>query len=233
MRKRDYYSEPDVALDYDRWRFAGPGGQYVDRSERHAVLELLRDLPPSARILDLPTGTGRVAEALADAGWSVVVADASLPMLALTARRVSSLRGSVALDATATSFRSGSFDAVLSVRFYFHFRDVSPLLAEAHRLLKPGGTFVFDTIRWSPRAIPGPMQRWLGGRVWCAGTEAVAGMLERAGFTLAESRSLFALPSLVYRRLPAPLIRALSRIEARMPSGWLTKTFWRATKRSA
>jgi len=231
MRKRDYYSDPAIAGDYDAWRFGSAGGRYVDERERAAIVRLAADVPKNAKILDLPTGTGRVTAQLVDAGFtSVIAADASLPMLQLTRSRASNVRGTMQTDAFDVALQPASIDALLSIRFLFHFATPEPFLREAQRLLKPNGSLIFDTIRWTPRAIPGPMQRLLGGRIWTSSPRTLTKQLEAAGFRVVATESLFALPSLCYRFIPRPFMPLMERIDRAVGKSLLTKTFWHVVK---
>jgi ubiquinone/menaquinone biosynthesis C-methylase UbiE len=149
--KIEYYSNPGVVERYESWRFGSAGGRHAGRREIDAVLRHTSQLPRQAGILDMPIGTGRLSSALLDAGFdNVYGCDSSESMLATAALvcgdRVSYTRG----DAFTTGFADSSFDAVISLRFFFHYRDTRALIAEMARVLKPDGLLIFDTLRWSP-----------------------------------------------------------------------------------
>lgn len=97
---------------YDRWY---PGGD-----EDAACRFLTRRLPPGARILELGTGTGRLALRLAAAGFDVVGLDASEEMLDHLAEKdpgrvVATVRADAgAPDTWVRAGLSGRFDAVLA-----------------------------------------------------------------------------------------------------------------------
>jgi len=215
--KRTYYQQREVVENYDSWRFGSPGGQYVDAREKAALLDLLGPLDRSARVLDMPCGTGRLLRSLGSAGFtSVVGADASPAMLE-QARIAAPSFPAVEADAFATPFESGSFQAVCSLRFLFHVEQAPAFFAEVARILKPGGLFVFDTLLWTPRGFLPAIDRKLGGRLFCYSEARVGEMLRSQGLTVQKTIRVLALPSLVYRFLPAFLLR---------PVGWFDRNAW-------
>jgi ubiquinone/menaquinone biosynthesis C-methylase UbiE/ADP-ribose pyrophosphatase YjhB (NUDIX family) len=116
------------------------------RSESHARdrdLGLLVDhlhLRPTDRALDVATGTGFTAFALARVAGSVVGLDLTLGMLR-EARRLSPVPGIrwVAADAGALPFGDATFDVVTVRRAPHHFPDLERALREMLRLLNGGG----------------------------------------------------------------------------------------------
>jgi SAM-dependent methyltransferase len=93
-------------------------------------------------VLDLGSGTGAVARAVADRGSRVVMADASFDMVA---QAVEAGAGSVA-DARALPFRDGGFDAA-TAGFLLNHLPPAPTLAEMARVVRPGGAVLAST--WS------------------------------------------------------------------------------------
>lgn len=98
---------------------------------------------PQTRVLDLCTGHGVVASALAARGASVIGLDFSEPMIALARSTVPSAEF-VQGDAMATGFEDRSFDAVTIGFGVPHFPDPLRGLSEAARVLKPGGRLAFS-----------------------------------------------------------------------------------------
>jgi ubiquinone/menaquinone biosynthesis C-methylase UbiE len=78
---REHYKDLRVAEAYDRTRFSGLAGWTFDRLERRALLRALRDLPAGSEIIDIPCGTGRLAQAMLGAGHHVTGIDISQAML--------------------------------------------------------------------------------------------------------------------------------------------------------
>jgi SAM-dependent methyltransferase len=97
----------------------------MDRRERAALGALLAraGLPRGARVLDCPSGAGRLAGLLAARGLSVAAADQSEAMLAHASAALAAAglpRRAAAADALALPFRDGAFDLVLCHRLLHH-----------------------------------------------------------------------------------------------------------------
>ncbi|CAM3330015.1 class I SAM-dependent methyltransferase [Stackebrandtia soli] len=126
----------DEAAHYDRTR----GGRPRALAAASAISGLL---PARASIvLDLGGGTGAVATELTTPERTVLVADASVGMLRLAAKRVDGRCAQV--DATVMPFRDASVDAVVCV-WLFHLlteSDVAAIVAATARVLRSGGVLV-------------------------------------------------------------------------------------------
>ena len=94
------------------------------------------------RLLDVASGPGYVAAAAAELGASPVGVDFSSEMVALAARRYPALDFREG-DAEALAFADGSFDAVAINFGVLHLARPDTALAEARRVLKPGGRCAF------------------------------------------------------------------------------------------
>jgi ubiquinone/menaquinone biosynthesis C-methylase UbiE len=97
---------------------------------------------PGIGVLDVATGPGYVAAAAAGRGAAVVGVDFSAAMLA-EARRQSPTVDFREGDAEALPFPDGSFDAVVMNFGLLHLGRPDEALAEAHRVLRPGGRLGF------------------------------------------------------------------------------------------
>jgi SAM-dependent methyltransferase len=109
------------------------------------VERLVRDLlgRGDGKLLDVGCGGGAFIPLATELGWSVVGVDVSEEQLRVARKRVGVLAAElVQADATQLPFEEESFDAVLTV---LTSTDVEPwerLVAEAARVLRPGGAFV-------------------------------------------------------------------------------------------
>lgn len=105
----------------------------------------LRDLlsAPLGRVLDVGTGTGRMAELFEPAADAVVALDNSPEMLRLARARLQHLApGRVELvqgDFAALPFGDASFDTVLFHQVLHYAQSPEAVLAEAARVTRPGG----------------------------------------------------------------------------------------------
>ncbi len=122
---RDYSRQAET---YDRTRAASP-----------SVLRPLREAlagAPGRRLADIGGGTGNYAQALAREGWEPVVLDRSAGMLGHAAAK-----GLQTMEADATSLplADASFDAAMLVSMLHHVEEPRAALAEAARILRPGG----------------------------------------------------------------------------------------------
>ena len=116
---------------------------------RHLVhiqkaVTLLTDLQAGLserRVLDLGCGTGLLARALANAGFTVTGLDVSAVSLEILRRREARVRV-VPGDARSLPFADGSFDAVVSMGAWRHFEEPKVVLREVSRVLTDRGMFI-------------------------------------------------------------------------------------------
>jgi demethylmenaquinone methyltransferase/2-methoxy-6-polyprenyl-1,4-benzoquinol methylase len=125
-----------IAPRYDLMNSLMTLGQ--DSRWRGAVAEVLR-AAHVRRVLDVGTGTGRLASAIAAlSGVEVVGVDFTLGMLRRAPRRVRV----AAADALRLPFADNQFDAVVSGFLVRNLAEVERGIAEQVRVLRPGGLLV-------------------------------------------------------------------------------------------
>jgi ubiquinone/menaquinone biosynthesis C-methylase UbiE len=125
------------------WFWESPAGRR--RADRRAELFVEHGgLGPGKRALELGCGTGVFLERVARCGAQVHGLDLSEDLLEKARARVAVLPN-VVVDrgnAEASPYPDGHFDAVYGSSILHHL-DLDAALAEAHRVLKPGGRVVF------------------------------------------------------------------------------------------
>jgi SAM-dependent methyltransferase len=91
---------------------------------------------PGRELADIGGGTGNYALALADEDWQPTVVDRSVQMLAqASAKGLKTVRA----NATRLPFAEATFDAAMLVSMLHHVDGPAQALAEAKRVLRPGG----------------------------------------------------------------------------------------------
>lgn len=136
-----------TAGDYAAFR-AGFPDEFYDRLVGHGIGGGTRK-----RALDLGTGTGTLARALAVRGWRVTGLDISADMIG-AARRLDAA-ADVSVDyiiarAEATGLPAATFDLV-SAGTCWHWFDKPAAAQEVHRLLATNGRLVVAAMEWQSR----------------------------------------------------------------------------------
>ena len=182
-----------IQKQYDRW-----AGVYdwLWRGYTRRTLPLLLDaarIAPGERVLDIGSGTGAFEERLAETVPSAEVVGVDMaPAMVDRARR--KLRGTPSVsfrraDAHALPFGNERFDVVVSASTFHYLGRPAVALAEATRVLRPGGRLVIlDWCRdfWTCRVMDEVLLRLDPAHDGC--------------YTLAEMQGLLAGSPLMFRR---------------------------------
>jgi SAM-dependent methyltransferase len=131
-----HYADPATAETFDDRRFGGPIGTLVAATQARVLANFIGRIQ-QRDILDVGTGTGRVAILLARGGANVTAIDASDAMLAVARQRAAADGVSVRFqsgDTHALEFADRSFDVVVSLRVLMHSPDWSRAVGELCRV---------------------------------------------------------------------------------------------------
>jgi 2-polyprenyl-6-hydroxyphenyl methylase/3-demethylubiquinone-9 3-methyltransferase len=115
-----------------------------ERFERRREL-LVATLAPGARVLDIGCGSGWFSQALDSAGFTVSGVDVAGEALRRARERCPGVEFALAGERGELPFATGCFDAAWLGDVLEHVQDGLGLLAEAHRVLVPGGLLVAST----------------------------------------------------------------------------------------
>ena len=216
------YADPAMAASFDAKRFGGPIGQILLDDQERVLAQFLGDVS-GRRILDMATGTGRAALALARRGAIVTGVDASREMLAVARARAADAGLSIEFvegDAHALTFPDRAFDAVVCLRMLMHVPDWRTALSELCRVSRHRLVFDYPALG-SAAALQAMWRRAalsMGRRVEAyrvfRGAD-VARELDRHGFRISSTHKQFVLPIALHKTVgSAGFTRALEGVLA-------------------
>ena len=209
------------------------------------VIDWIHELaaaPPPRRILDLGSGTGTGALALARRfeGADVIAVDLSAPMLGRLRGKARELGvdgrvRAVQADLDAGWPATGPVDLVWAANSLHHMADPDRVLAQAFAALRPGGLLAVAEMDSFPRFLPADLGRGLEERCHAVLAGGLAHevphlgadwgpRLRQAGFT-SQARRAFAidlrspLPAAAGRYAQAALGRIRSSLDGRISDG--------------
>ena len=105
------------------------------------------------KVLDLGCAGGFMAEALTERGASVTGIDPAEEAIAAARQRSEKMGRDIRYDTgvgEALPYEDEAFDAVVCVDVLEHVRDLTKVVSEIARVLRPGGIFLYDTINRNP-----------------------------------------------------------------------------------
>jgi len=127
---------------------------YVDKRGHRSnlaksLVELIKREKPSIpgdtplRALDIAAGTGIISQELQNAGYSVTAIDHDEKMLDFLRKKSPFIEAKQADMNQELPFEDNSYDVITSVFGNRYIKDTDAFLKEIHRVLKPGGVFVW------------------------------------------------------------------------------------------
>lgn len=199
---------------YADWR-GSTLGSMTERLEHDLLLGMAGSLA-GYRVLDIGCGDGMLTGTLAATGASVTGIDADPEIVAAAAATVPS--ATVVMGrAESLPFADGSFDLVVANTVLCLIDDRRAALAEAVRVLRPGGRLLLGELgRWSLWALTRRIKGMLGASLWrrsqFADARSLVAELSEAGVTVGVVRGAVFYPPIGWAaRLMAPVDSCLGR----------------------
>jgi ubiquinone/menaquinone biosynthesis C-methylase UbiE len=200
------YADPTMANAFESLRFSGPIGTLLAEDQAGVIGDFLGVVTGRA-ILDVGTGAGRGAIALAKAGAVVTGVDASEEMLRVARVRADEEHVAVTFqqgDAHALGFADGSFDVAVCLRVLMHTPGWKQSLGELCRVSRHQVLFDYPSACSAAalQAFGRRLAAWFG-----SGTEAyrvftdheMRRELEAHGFRVERTHRQFVLPIALHK----------------------------------
>ena len=224
------YADARMAETFEISRFSGPIGRLLAETQEQVVASFLSPLE-GRTILDVGTGTGRAAIALARRGALVTGVDASAEMLAVAERRaresgarVTFVRG----DAHRLDFPDDAFDSVVCLRVLMHTPDWRRSVAELCRVARLRVVLDYPALS-SAAALQAASRRVayrFGARVEAYrvfSDRAMRATLAQHGYRIVQSHRQFVLPIAFHKAVGSASTTA--RIEGALAAMGLRRMF--------
>ena len=233
MKTRHYsyelYADPAMAESFDAMRFSGPIGRLLAESQEQVIAAFLEPLE-GRPVLDVGTGTGRAAIALALRGARVTGIDASPQMLAVARRRAAHAGAAVefaAGDAHGLAFQERAFDSVVCLRVLMHTPDWRASLAELCRVSSNRVVFDYPALI-SAAAVQSAarhLANFAGGQMEAYrvfSDDSIHRALLSNGFAVTRMQRQFVLPIALHKRIgSAAATRTVEGVLRRVGLNWL------------
>lgn len=206
-----------LAGAYARWRNSAIG-RITDKLEHARLLEMagaIRD----RRVLDIGCGDGALATRLARQGAFVTGVDIDPEMLNRARENAAEIPALslVLADARSLPFADCKFDLVIASALLCFVENRSAVVAEAARVLNPGGRLIVGELGlWSLWNGIRRIRGWLGAANWRSAHFFTASALKKlargAGLTPVATRGCVYYPPAIWAaRLLAPLDASIGR----------------------
>ncbi|MBS1954291.1 MAG: methyltransferase domain-containing protein [Cyanobacteria bacterium SZAS-4] len=135
-------------FEHEGWELvADKYHQYFEQLTRQTIPALMEEIESGAKVIDVASGPGYVAAAAAEKGGTVTGVDFSAVMVKRAQNsypKITFVEG----DAENLAFEEGSFDDYIMNFGILHLEHPEKALAEAHRVLRTGGSAAFTV--WAP-----------------------------------------------------------------------------------
>ena len=220
MDKIEYYSQKEVAETYLDERYSGKSGSYINRRELSAMKSIL---PSKGSVLDVACGVGRLGVLFQSPTYKVTGLDSSEEMLKKCSYKSKKIGNALKLP-----FKDNSFDILITTRFLHHYENPEIFLKEFKRVIKQGGSIIFETYRWSLKRYY--FKRNKGGKIYIHPDKKMNTILNNLHLQLKSKKSILLFSPFIYKHLPYFMIWLLNSIERYTGNRLRYSVFWRVIK---
>lgn len=210
---------------------------FGDLEQALEFLNLTAALEPEHSIIEIGGGIGKLSNTLRGAGYNnIICTDISSVSIEYGRARYPDLDLRL-MDACNLTFDSESFDRCLSFDLLEHLPDVDAHLREVHRVLKPGGIYLFQTPNILTNSVYETVRsRGFGWRIYHPSLQTASSLykrLQQAGFDDVRFVKISPVTGYKVAQLPRLLALMYSKVNwMRLPM-FLQIGFWViATKRA-
>ncbi len=183
----------------------------VLRTENDLVLFCLPESSNRLNVLEIGTGPGRIAAEVVKKNVCFTGVDLSRTMVQACQRRIGPGHVLIHHDVSkGLPFPDEAFDYIYSIRVLKYVHDLPCLLRDAHRVLAPGGTFLFSM---SNQHSINALQMRQHVTYHRYSIKSVKEMLGRCGFSSVRLIGGPKLPDVIYQRKGEKLFHLVSSTE--------------------
>ncbi len=147
---KKHYSEGGVVKEYNRIRFGGIGGRYINDNEISPNITLLKSTfknPSKIKVLDIGAGRGRLSHPVKKLGFDVYCLDSSKEMVKVLRKVIS--RKNIFIQSAFERIKSqDKFNVVTAMRFFDHFKlsDQKKILLNVKKNISKNGYVLFSAL---------------------------------------------------------------------------------------
>lgn len=197
-----YYQQKYVVESYDTRRFTGVGGHYINDTELELILNLAKELPKKAKVLDVGAGRGRLSKPLGNAGFEVFCLDSSVEMAQIL-KTIFPADHIIQQSAFETLKLTTKIDLVTGLRFFDHFniQDQKTIIANLAGALNADGKLIITALHKNSLEFLVAKLFPYGRYNYYYSNETYLKMFEELGYRVINKKSTFFLPRGVFVRL--------------------------------